>query len=126
VTRARSTDTPDRYPVSVFAALVAFSAFAGAFGLASGTLDLGSTLDHRLPLDSPVLAGLALALVVGVPASVVATTWWRGDLRAPRAAIGAGALLIGWILVEIAFIREFSFLQPFYLGVGVAFIAIGW
>ena len=34
-------------------------------------------------------------------------------------------MLIVWIAVELAFIRQFSWLQPFYLGVGVTFVVIG-
>jgi hypothetical protein len=114
-----------RTAVFVFALLVAVSAFAGTIGLATGALDLGPTLNHRLPLHSPVLGGVALAIVVGVPATAVAITVRRGDERAGRVAVGAGALLIAWIVVEIAFIREFSFLQPFYAAVGIVFVAIG-
>ena len=116
---------PNRNAVFVFAALVATSAFGGAVALATGALDLGHTLNQRLPLHSPVLGGVALAMIVGLPASVVVVMVGRADERAGRVAIGAGALLIAWIGVEIACIREFSFLQPLYAGVGLAFIAIG-
>jgi hypothetical protein len=88
-------------------------------------VDMGHTLNQRLPLHSPVLGGLALASIVGAPTSVVAITFLRRDRRAGSAAVGAGVLLVAWILVEIAFIREISFLQPFYAAVGVVFIAIG-
>jgi hypothetical protein len=114
-----------RNAVVVFAALVAVSAFGGTVGLATGTLDMGHTLNQRLPLHSPVLGGLALAVIVGVPASVVAIMAHRRDGRSGRAAVVTGALLIAWIVAEIAFIREISFLQPFYLCVGFVFIAIG-
>ena len=67
----------------------------------------------------------SLALVVGLPASVVTGFAKRGDRRTDVASVVAGALLVGWILVELAFIRELSFLQFFYAGAGVAFVAIG-
>jgi hypothetical protein len=35
----------------------------------------------------------------------------------------AGVMLIGWIVVELAVIRELSWLQVFYVGVGAAFTA---
>lgn len=122
---ARAIELRHRTAVAAFAALVAASAYAGAVGLATGTLDLGHMLNQRLPLHSPVLGGLALAAIVGVPTSVVAIMVGRRDRRAGRAAVVAGELLIAWILVEIAFIREISFLQPFYAGVGIVFIAVG-
>jgi len=108
-----------------FATVVAISAYGGAFGLVTGTLALGHELDQRLPFHSPVLGGVALALVVGLPATVLALLVRRRDARADRAAVLAGALLLAWILVELAFIREFSFLQPVYGAVGLAFVAIG-
>ncbi len=40
---------------AVFAAVVAVSAWAGALGLATGTLDLGAKLEQRLPFHSPGL-----------------------------------------------------------------------
>jgi hypothetical protein len=108
-----------------FAACVALSAYGGTIGLVTGRLDLGHQLNQRLPLHSPVLGGIALALVVGLPATVVAGLAKRGDRRADLASIAAGVLLIAWILVELAFIRELSFLQFFYAGAGLAFVAIG-
>jgi hypothetical protein len=108
-----------------FASCVALSAYGGTIGLATGKLDLGHELNQRLPLHSPVLGGIALALVVGVPATVVAGLAKRGDRRADVACVVAGALLIAWILVELAFIRQLSFLQFFYAGAGAAFVVIG-
>ena len=117
--------TPHRTGLTAFAAAVAFSAYAGAVGLATGTLDLGAELNHRLPLHSPVLGGCALALWVGVPSTVVAVAAWSRDRRTRRLCVAAGVLLVGWIVVELAFIRELSFLQPVYIGVGAVFVAIG-
>ncbi len=110
---------------AVFAAVVAVSAWAGALGLVTGTLDLGAKLEQRLPFHSPVLGGGALAVIVGLPTTVVAILARRHDARAGASAVVAGALLVGWIVVEVAFIREFSFLQPCYAVIGVVFIAIG-
>jgi hypothetical protein len=110
----------------VFAAMVACSAYAGAVGLMTGTIDMGHELNHRLPLHSPVLGGAALAVIVGLPTTAVALLAWRRTvLGARRAAIVAGVLLVGWIGVELAFIREFSFLQPLFVLVGLVFVALG-
>jgi hypothetical protein len=113
-----------RDAVAAYAGFVAFSAYAGAVGLVTGALDTGPTIEHRLPLHSPVLGGIALALVVGVPATVLSERAWRGQ-EVGRAAVVAGSMLIAWIAIEVAFIREFSWLQVFYTGVGVSFIALG-
>ena len=111
--------------ITGLAGLNALAAFAGAWGLMSGALGLDATATSRLPSDSPVLGGLALALLVGVPNLVLA--WW-GFVRHPWAAAGAvvvGAGMILWIVVELAFIRELSFLQPVYVMVGALMIVAG-
>jgi hypothetical protein len=61
------------------------------------------------------------------------TTWpawpawpaWRGDARTDAVAFVSGVLLAGCILVELAFMREFSFLHPTYLVVGVILMWLG-
>ncbi len=109
----------------MFATIVAVSAFGGTWGLASGTLDLGHTVNQRLPFHSPVFGGIALAVVVGGPAVIVAVLALRRDPRIEVACTGAGFLLLGWIAVEVAFIRELSFLQVVYAAAGVAYVVLG-
>ena len=118
-TRARR-----RVGLTWYGSLVAFSAYAGAVGLAAGATDTGSTINARLPFHSPVFGAVALAVIVGVPNTAVAWFAWRGDRRARPAALVAGVMLIGWIVVEFAIIREFSWLQPLYVAVGASLVAI--
>lgn len=124
-THASTGDVGGRVGLSVYAALIALSAYAGAIGLGSGGLAMGAALDHRLPFHSPVLGGIALAIIVGLPATALAVSAWHGRRRTDRAAVVVGVLLIGWIVVELAFIRELSFLQPLYVGVGISLVLIG-
>ena len=107
------------------AGFVAVSAYGGAAGLISGWLRLGSLLTGRLPLHSPVFGGLALACVVAVPTTVVAVLAWRGHPRYRDATAMAGVLLTGWIIVEVAVIRQFSPLQVVYGLAGLALIMAG-
>jgi dienelactone hydrolase len=106
-----------------FAALNAVGAWGGAVGLVTGGLDLGASIDDRLPFDSVVLAGLALGVIVGIPLTVLARTAWAGGPRTDDAALLAGLLLIGWIVAQVAVIRAFSLFQPAYLAVGAGFVA---
>ncbi len=118
---------PQRFnALAVTGALMCLSALGGAVGLISGPLDLGHRLNERLPFGSPVFGGVGLAVFVAVPFAAVARWAWRGDREAWGAALLAGLLLIGWIIVELAFIREFSFLQPLCLAIGAAFTAVGY
>ncbi len=107
------------------AALVAGSAFGGAAGLATGSLSLGAEIDQRLPFASLRFSGAALAVVVGLPFSALSALAWRGDRRAGPASVGAGATLMAWIVVQLAFIRRVSFLHPLFFVIGAVFVAAG-
>ncbi len=115
-----------RYPAIV--AVAAFNALTAAFGvwgLASGVLSLGPGVEARLPWHSPVLGAVALGLIVCVPNAVLSVLALRGDRRTGPTAIASGALLMGWILVELAFIRELSFFHPLYGAVGLLLVWLG-
>ena len=64
------------------------------------------------------------AAIVGVPNTALAWFAWRGDPRVTPAALVAGTLLVAWIVAEVAIIQQFSWLQPFYIAVGVSLIAL--
>ena len=117
--------TLHRARLTVLAGFVAVSAYAGAAGLISGWLRLGSTMTAQLPFRSPVFAGIALACVVAVPATVATLLAWRSHARARDAATLAGVLLVGWIVVEVAVVRQFSALQAVYGLAGLGLIAAG-
>jgi hypothetical protein len=108
-----------------YAWFIALSAYFGAIGLISGLLPIGAPLTARLPFHSPVFGGIALALVVGLPASVVTVLSWRRHPRTLDASALAGLLLVGWIAVELIIAREFSVLQVVYAAAGAGLIALG-
>jgi hypothetical protein len=112
--------------LAVAAILVAISAYGGTLGLATGALSLGETLNDRLPFHSPVIGGLALGVIVGIPFTVLAVWAWRGDPRTGTGSLVIGLVLVGWLLVELGFIRELSFFHPLYGLIGVAFVIAGW
>ena len=114
-----------RRGLAAAAALVAVSAGGGALGLTTGGLMLDDRSTARLPFHSPVLGGLALAVVVAVPFTALAASAWRGSARTDELALGSGVLLVGWILVELAFIRTISFFHPLYLVIGGLFVLSG-
>jgi hypothetical protein len=101
------------------------TAGAGAAGLIGGGLDLGPTVTGRLPADSPRLAGVALALVVGLPMAATAVAGARRSPAAADLAVLAGTTLVGWIVVEAAVIRTFSWLQPACLLYGAVVAVLG-
>ncbi len=111
-----------------FAGFIGFNALAawgGAFGLASGVLAMGDELNRRLPFASPVLGGLALALIVAAPLTLLAYDAWTGATGTAAVSAQCGVLLVGWIVIQLAMLRTFSPLQPFYLAVGTMLIVWG-
>jgi hypothetical protein len=117
--------TGRRTRLAAYALLLAVGAYGGALGLATGFLALTRDMEQRLPFGSPVFGAVALTVLVGAPATVVTVLAWRGHRWALHAAVLDGALLVGWILVETAFIREVSPLQPCYAAVGVGLVVWG-
>ncbi len=111
--------------LAIIAGVNALAAWGGAIGLASGALALGDRLNERLPFDSPVFGGAALAWVVAGPLSLLTLQAWSRQGHAGPVAVVAGGLLVGWILVQLAFLRELSFFHPLYFAMGVVLIVCG-
>jgi hypothetical protein len=114
-----------RKGLAAFAVLVAVSAWFGVYGLVSGALSIGADLEQRLPFGSPVLGGIALALVVAAPTSYLAWSAWRGAPSTDLVSVACGVLVIGWIVVQYLFIRQLSFFHPTYVVVGALLVWAG-
>lgn len=118
--------TGSRHPgLAIVAGINAAAAWFGAAGLTTGFLGLGAAIEARLPFASPLLGGLALAALVAVPLTLLAAAAWIGDPRTPEATVAAGVVLVGWIVVQVLFLRSFSAFQPTYALLGLALIAWG-
>ena len=123
--RRTARTRPHARPVlAVFAFVNAGAALFGAIGLVTDRLSLGAEVERRLPLQSTAFAGLALAVVVAAPLAMLGWCAWRGDERTDQETMLAGLLLVGWIAVQVAFIRTFSWFQPAYLLIGAAMVAL--
>lgn len=111
--------------VAGVAAFNTLSAGLGAIGLATGWLDLGAIVTGRLPWGSALFGAAALALIVALPNAVLTVVALRRDPRSGPLSIVAGVLLVGWIVVELAFIQELSYFHPFYAAVGLLQVWVG-
>lgn len=100
------------------AGLNAVAPWAGSVGLIGGGLSFGKDLDERLPFGNLQLAGIALAVLVALPLTVLA--WLAAHHRrgTSRWAAGCGAILIGWIAIQLVFLRALSWFHPTYLAIG--------
>jgi hypothetical protein len=122
---ARDDERGTRTVVGGLAALNALAAAGGAAGLAFGFLTLPDRIVDRLPSASPALAGLALAVVVAVPNAVLAVWALRHDRRTGSLAVLVGVVLVLWIVVQLAIIREPSPFHPVYVCVGLLLAWLG-
>lgn len=116
---------PSPRDLAVVCGLMSVAALAGVIGLAGGGIDFGPEVTSRIPAASPVLGAVALGLVVALPMGAAAVAGWRRSPWSADLAILAGAALIGWIAVEIAFIRTFSWLQPACAVYGAVVVVLG-
>jgi hypothetical protein len=110
----------NRWAITIVSSITAFAAWAGSLALAAGIIDFGVEINRRLPFHSPVFAAFALAIVVALPMTLAALLCARRSPKWKATSIVAGAMLIGWIAVQLAIIQEFSWLQPVMAAAGVA------
>jgi hypothetical protein len=78
---------------------------------------MNSNESPRTSPRRPLLASFAGLIAVSAYGGAAALA--TGAAHAPGAAIVAGTLLVGWIIVELAFIRTLRWLQPAMAAAGV-------
>ncbi len=105
----------------------AVSAIAGAVGLVVGFMNIPVTVLNGTPFSDFTVPALLLGAVVGGSALMAAaiTAFGPGRYGAPASAV-AGCVTVGWVAVEIAMIGLGSWLQVFYLLVGMVMIGLAW
>ena len=108
--------------------VMALNAVGGGIGLATTGIGMPESWLEGLSVDTWVLPGLALLLLVGVPQAVTAWLVWSRHPWAPLAAVVAGVGLVLWIAVQLAVMQRYFFLQPVVAGAGVAeaALAVAW
>lgn len=108
-------------------AFVGIGAYYGSWYLIAGPADseLPYSAPAFLPGDGWSAGGWALLLLVAVPMTVTAVAAVARPAVAAEAAIGAGALLIGWIVVQVSVIGLVFFLQPLMFVIGGIIVALG-
>jgi hypothetical protein len=115
---------PTRWLV-VLEVLLVIGAVGGGLGLIVGFLDLEEMADD-LPWQSPVLGGVALLLLNALVPSIVVAAELRRHRLASLGHLLVGVDLLGWIVVQVAFIGFTSPLQAVYAVYGVAVTALAW
>jgi hypothetical protein len=113
-----------RWALGAVEGMVAVSAAGGAMYGLSGAEGVDTAWLQGSPFSSYVIPSLVLLIAVGGSAAAALAGLLRGSRRAPPLAVCAGAILVGWIAVEVIWI-PFSPLQPACLLAGLAMIALG-
>jgi hypothetical protein len=99
---------------------VAVAAVYGGVGLVANGLGMPLEWLDRLPVDTWAWPGVALLGTVAVPQAVAAWFVWRHDPRAGAVGVLAGLALVLWIVVQVALLQRYFFLQPVIAGIGLA------
>lgn len=116
-----------RATTSLATGFVAAGAYYGTWYLTEqiALRELPVSPPEFLPGDSWVFAALALLLFVAAPMSVAFLTAVSGHRAAAMAAMVSGALLMGWIAVQVLLIGMIFWLQPAMFLAGAVVLALG-
>ena len=112
--------------------LLGIGAIAGGAALVAAPDGSVMQLDPTILAGSPfrdfLLPGLILGGLFGIGSFVVAVAGFRQARLAPFCAFAIGCAQMIWIVVELAVIRELSFLHPtmFVLGLVIAVASVPW
>lgn len=110
-----------------FLVLLAIGALGGGAALVSkpdgSVMQFDVALLDGSPFNDFLVPGLILGGLFGIGSLVVATMGLRRSRVAPFLAFAIGCGQMIWIVVELAIIRELSFLHPTFFAVGLVIAA---
>lgn len=89
-------------------------------------LQLSENLINHSPFETYFIPGLALFSVNGVLSLVGALLSFKNHRFSGLMTMGLGVAMIIWILAEVYWVNEYSFLQPTMFGVGVIELILGY
>lgn len=112
--------------LGVLEATIAVSAVAGGVGVMINGLGMSLDLLEGSPFTGFFWPGVILAVAVGGSGLLAWVALLAHAPRAMEAGAGAGVLLAGWILVQVAMLGYISVLQPVMgaLGLVTLFVAL--
>ena len=105
---------------------VGVGAVYGGIALMVDGMGMPSEWLDRLPVDTWTWPGVALLVTVAAPQ--LATVWLviRPDPRAGTAGLAVGFALVLWILVQLALLQRYFYLQPVIAVIGVLEMLVSW
>lgn len=105
-------------------AFVAIGAVYGSVMLVTDVWHLDRAMLRHLPIDTWVLPGIALAVLVAVPNLIAGTLVAIRRPVARAVSMLTGGVLVGWIVVQIALIQQYFVLQPVMAACGLLTIGL--
>lgn len=114
-----------RWKVAALLSAVALGAWDLAVGLALGGIACSQAMSERLPLGSPLLGGLTLALGVAIPMTVATFRTVGSMPRADRSMVVAGGLLAIWTILQSWLFVGHEWMQPASALTGVSIASLG-
>ena len=118
-TRDREAVRTSRWSLIAVEVLVAVSAIYGGIGLIRNGMGMPDEWLEPTPFGSWLWPGTFLLLVIAVPMSAAAALEIARSRRAYLASMTASACQIAWIIVQVAMLQRYFFLQPVLLGAGL-------
>lgn len=113
-----------RIALIVIQVLVMLNAFGGGFYGLAGAKDVPLSWLDGSPFDSFFVPSLFLFVVIGGGMLVATLVWWRKSSLAPWVSLAMGALLMLWIVAQVAIIGYVSWMQPVSFVAGAAIVAL--
>ncbi len=114
------TPTLEHRTLMALDGFAALSAIWGGLAILVGWIQFPMEWLRASPFTDYTVPALVLFIVVGGSALLAALAEWRLSVLRAWISAGAGVIMMGWIVVEIAIIQQFSWLHAMYFALGFA------
>jgi hypothetical protein len=113
-----------RWVLAAVEIIIATNAVYGGIGLIRDGMGMPDEWLDASPFTSWRWPGVFLLLVIAVPMAVAAVLEIARSRWAYAASLAAGLAQISWIVVQLAVLRRYFFLQPVLLGAGLMVVLL--
>jgi hypothetical protein len=124
--RARSSGRALRYVLGGLLAFGALNAFGGGYYGLSGAKGVPLDWLEGSPFRDYSIPSLILMVVVGGAFLVAALAVLTSGRGGRMFALGAGVIVLAWIVVQVGVIGFVSWMQPATAALGLVILALGW
>jgi hypothetical protein len=122
--RGPARDRPSRWALVAVELIIAANAVYGGIGLIRDGMGMPDEWLEPTPFASWRWPGVFLLLVIAIPMAGAAVLEIARSRWAYAASLAAALAQVGWILVQVAVLRRYFFLQPVLLGAGLLVAAL--